>query len=64
MILSNSFYVKGSSDDFIDANIQLAVAVVRKLKERNETRVCIVRRDYQTTFLFMWFFVPLTSKRK
>ncbi|KAG5537406.1 hypothetical protein RHGRI_024740 [Rhododendron griersonianum] len=45
MILSNSFYVKGSSDDFIDANIQLAVAVVRKLKERNETRVCIVFPD-------------------
>ncbi|KAG5537405.1 hypothetical protein RHGRI_024740 [Rhododendron griersonianum] len=35
----------GSSDDFIDANIQLAVAVVRKLKERNETRVCIVFPD-------------------
>lgn len=64
MILSNSFCVKGSSDDFIDANIQLAVAVVRKLKERKGTRVCIVRRDYQTTFLLMWFFVLLTCERK
>ncbi|KAE9467672.1 hypothetical protein C3L33_00408, partial [Rhododendron williamsianum] len=42
---SNVSTYKGSSDDFIDANIQLAVAVVRKLKERNETRVCIVFPD-------------------
>lgn len=34
--------VKGSSDEFIDANIQLALAVVRKLRERKETRTCIV----------------------
>lgn len=39
-------HVKGSSDDFIDANVQLALAVVRKLKERKETRVCIVRRIF------------------
>lgn len=37
--------VKGSSDDFIDANIQLALAVVRKLQERMEARACIVRRE-------------------
>ncbi|CAN1344006.1 Protein LPA3 [Linum perenne] len=33
---------KGSSDEFIDANIQLALAVIRNLKERLETRACIV----------------------
>lgn len=38
--------VKGSSDDFIDANIQLALAAVRKLQERMEARACIVRRDF------------------
>ncbi|KAF7850492.1 hypothetical protein BT93_L5443 [Corymbia citriodora subsp. variegata] len=36
---------KGSSDDYIDANIQLALAVVRKLKEKRETRACIVFPD-------------------
>ncbi|THG06237.1 hypothetical protein TEA_025826 [Camellia sinensis var. sinensis] len=36
---------KGSSDEFIDANIQLALAVARKLKERKETRACIVFPD-------------------
>jgi len=36
---------KGSSDDFIDANIQLAVTVVRKLQEKIETRACIVFPD-------------------
>ncbi|KAE9621280.1 hypothetical protein Lalb_Chr01g0012061 [Lupinus albus] len=36
---------KGSSDDFIDANIQLALAVVRKLQETKETRACIVFPD-------------------
>lgn len=36
---------KGSSDEFIDANIQLALAVVRKLQERMETRACIVFPD-------------------
>ncbi|KAF3450979.1 hypothetical protein FNV43_RR07068 [Rhamnella rubrinervis] len=36
---------KGSSDEFIDANIQLALAVVRKLQERRETRACIVFPD-------------------
>lgn len=34
--------VQGSSDDFIDANIQLAITVVRKLQEKIETRACIV----------------------
>lgn len=38
-----SEYVKGSSDEFIDANIQLALAVVRKLQKRKETQACIVR---------------------
>lgn len=38
--------VKGSSDEFIDANIQLALAVVRKLQERIETRACIVSRVF------------------
>ncbi|KAL6996733.1 Protein lpa3 [Sarracenia purpurea var. burkii] len=42
---SNISSYKGSSDDFIDANIQLALAVVRKLKERKETRACIVFPD-------------------
>ncbi|CAL0335249.1 unnamed protein product [Lupinus luteus] len=36
---------KGSSDDFIDANIQLALAVVRKLQETKETKACIVFPD-------------------
>lgn len=36
---------KGSSDDFSDANIQLALAVVKKLKEKTETRACIVFPD-------------------
>ncbi|CAN1344007.1 Protein LPA3 [Linum perenne] len=38
-------HVKGSSDEFIDANIQLALAVIRNLKERLETRACIVFPD-------------------
>lgn len=42
---SNISSYKGSSDEFIDANIQLALAVVRKLKERLETRACIVFPD-------------------
>ncbi|KAK9922960.1 hypothetical protein M0R45_031396 [Rubus argutus] len=42
---SNISSYKGSSDDFIDANVQLALAVVRKLKERKETRACIVFPD-------------------
>ena len=41
--------VKGSSDEFIDANIQLALAVVRKLQERKETRACIV------SIILFWF---------
>ncbi|KAJ6341195.1 hypothetical protein OIU78_009381 [Salix suchowensis] len=36
---------KGSSDDFIDANIQLALAVIRKLQEKRETRACVVFPD-------------------
>ncbi|RDY06936.1 Protein LOW PSII ACCUMULATION 3, chloroplastic, partial [Mucuna pruriens] len=42
---SNISSYKGSSDDFIDANIQLALAVVRKLQEKKETRACIVFPD-------------------
>ncbi|KAJ0075560.1 hypothetical protein Patl1_34755 [Pistacia atlantica] len=36
---------KGSSDEFIDANIQLTLAVVRKLQARMDTRACIVFPD-------------------
>ncbi|KAE8688219.1 Protein LOW PSII ACCUMULATION 3 [Hibiscus syriacus] len=42
---SNISSYKGSSDDFIDANIQLALAVVRKLQQKVETRACIVFPD-------------------
>ncbi|XP_027344519.1 protein LOW PSII ACCUMULATION 3, chloroplastic isoform X3 [Abrus precatorius] len=42
---SNVSSYKGSSDEFIDANIQLALAVVRKLREKMETRACIVFPD-------------------
>lgn len=34
--------MKGSSDEFSDANIQLALAVVQKLQEKKETKACIV----------------------
>ncbi|KAI3802601.1 hypothetical protein L1987_30740 [Smallanthus sonchifolius] len=36
---------KGSSDEFTDANVQLALAVVMKLQENRETRACIVFPD-------------------
>ncbi|CAK8574475.1 unnamed protein product [Lathyrus sativus] len=36
---------KGSSDDFIDANIQLVLAVVKKLQEKKESTTCIVFPD-------------------
>ncbi|KAJ0794981.1 putative protein LOW PSII ACCUMULATION 3 [Helianthus annuus] len=36
---------KGSSDEFTDANVQLALAVVRKLQEIQETRARIVFPD-------------------
>ncbi|XP_073295708.1 protein LPA3 [Primulina huaijiensis] len=36
---------KGSSDEYSDANIQLALAVVRKLQQKQETRACIVFPD-------------------
>ncbi|KAF8677258.1 hypothetical protein HU200_046740 [Digitaria exilis] len=36
---------KGSSDEFIDANIQLALVVARKLKELKGTKSCIVFPD-------------------
>ncbi|XP_076912949.1 protein LPA3-like [Bidens hawaiensis] len=36
---------KGSSDEFTDANVQLALAVVRKLQEVKETRARIVFPD-------------------
>ncbi|KAL2479020.1 Protein LOW PSII ACCUMULATION 3 [Forsythia ovata] len=42
---SNISSYKGSSDDFSDANIQLALAVVRKLQVKQETRACIVFPD-------------------
>ncbi|KAG4198963.1 hypothetical protein ERO13_A05G118900v2 [Gossypium hirsutum] len=42
---SNMSSYKGSSDEFIDANIQLALAVVRKLQQKMETRACIVFPD-------------------
>ncbi|OWM69564.1 hypothetical protein CDL15_Pgr014025 [Punica granatum] len=42
---SNISSYKGSSDEFIDANIQLSLAVVRKLQEKRETRACIVFPD-------------------
>ncbi|KAF5808447.1 hypothetical protein HanXRQr2_Chr04g0145481 [Helianthus annuus] len=34
--------VKGSSDEFTEANVQLALAVVRKLQEIRETRARIM----------------------
>ncbi|CAL9068434.1 protein LPA3-like isoform X1 [Musa acuminata AAA Group] len=36
---------KGNSDEFIDANIQLVLAVARKLQEMKGTRTCIVFPD-------------------
>ncbi|XP_031092484.1 protein LOW PSII ACCUMULATION 3, chloroplastic [Ipomoea triloba] len=42
---SNISSYKGSSDEFSDANIQLALAVVKKLQEKKETRACIVFAD-------------------
>lgn len=42
---SNISSYKGSSDEFIDANIQLALAVVRKLHETKGMRSCIVFPD-------------------
>ncbi|KAI0510256.1 hypothetical protein KFK09_010857 [Dendrobium nobile] len=36
---------KGSSDEFIDANIQLALAAMRRLQEIMETKPCIVFPD-------------------
>ncbi|KAL3366544.1 hypothetical protein AABB24_011301 [Solanum stoloniferum] len=36
---------KGSSDEFSDANIQLVLAVVKKLQEKMETRACVVFPD-------------------
>lgn len=42
---SNISSYKGSSDDFIDANIQLALTVVRKLQEKMQLKTCIVFPD-------------------
>ncbi|XP_022992481.1 protein LOW PSII ACCUMULATION 3, chloroplastic [Cucurbita maxima] len=42
---SNISSYKGSSDEFIDANIQLALAVARNLQEKRGTRSCIVFPD-------------------
>jgi len=38
--------LQGSSDEFIDANIQLALVVARKLKELRGTRSCIVSSSF------------------
>ncbi|KAJ8509918.1 hypothetical protein OPV22_000352 [Ensete ventricosum] len=42
---SNISSYKGNSDEFIDANIQLALAVARKLQEMKGARSCIVFPD-------------------
>ncbi|KAK3188663.1 hypothetical protein Dsin_028224 [Dipteronia sinensis] len=42
---SNISSYKGSSDEFIDANIQLVLTVVKQLQEKMETRACIVFPD-------------------
>ncbi|CAH9142749.1 unnamed protein product [Cuscuta epithymum] len=42
---SNISSYKGSSDEFSDANIQLALALVKKLQEKKETQACIVFAD-------------------
>ncbi|OAY83815.1 protein LOW PSII ACCUMULATION 3, chloroplastic [Ananas comosus] len=42
---SNISSYKGSSDEFIDANIQLALAIVRNLQEMKGIRSCIVFPD-------------------
>ncbi|XP_077246911.1 low PSII Accumulation 3 isoform X1 [Tasmannia lanceolata] len=42
---SNISSYKGTSDEFIDANIQLALTVVRKLREMKGTKTCIVFPD-------------------
>lgn len=60
IIFTNSIYVKGSSDDFSDANIQLVLAVVKKLQERKETRACIVRMY----LLFRDLYFPLKISNK
>ncbi|PKA56170.1 hypothetical protein AXF42_Ash011099 [Apostasia shenzhenica] len=36
---------KGSSDEFIDANIQLALAVIRKVQDMKGTKSCVVFPD-------------------
>jgi hypothetical protein len=40
------YFLQGSSDEFIDANIQLALVVARKLKELKGTRTCIVSSSF------------------
>ncbi|RAL42600.1 hypothetical protein DM860_017145 [Cuscuta australis] len=42
---SNVSSYKGSSDEFNDANVQLVLAIVKKLQEKKETRACIVFSD-------------------
>uniref|UniRef100_A0A7N1A850 DUF1995 domain-containing protein n=1 Tax=Kalanchoe fedtschenkoi TaxID=63787 RepID=A0A7N1A850_KALFE len=39
---SNVSSYKGSSDDFIDANIQLVLSLVRTLQEKKPTKTCII----------------------
>lgn len=43
---SSCLLLQGSSDEFIDANIQLALVVARKLKELKGTRSCIVSSSF------------------
>lgn len=53
MTLSNFFVIQGNSDEFIDANIQLVLAVARKLQEMKGTRTCIV--SLITCYFFICF---------
>ena len=50
MLISDhpALLLQGSSDEFIDANIQLALVVARKLKELKGTRSCIVSSSFFT----------------
>ncbi|RVW85279.1 Protein low PSII accumulation 3, chloroplastic [Vitis vinifera] len=45
MVVAFTEFGKNFRDEFIDANIQLVLAVVRKLQERKETKACIVFPD-------------------
>lgn len=47
--------MQGSSDEFNDANIQLALAVARKVEELKGTRACIVCFGLKITPRFFIF---------